>query len=162
MLDTKIELLRNLPIFQGLAEAQLGLIVDVTTKAFFDVGETLAVKDSAADRALLIMTGRARCIDFPVHAGQSELLGPGTLIGELAMLVDTFHAFTIQAGERVRAMAVPRDGLRFVMEKDPRIALQISDNLILRLRGFARNLRRFDLLLESVENNYPEVRLALK
>lgn len=150
MLDPKIGLLENLPIFKGLSRKQLSHVVDVSTKAFFGVGENLIVRDTPADTAFLIMTGNARCIDFTPALTCGTEIGPGTLIGELAMLVKTIHSLTVQAEERIRAMAIHREALRRVMEREPSIAQQIAENLLFRLQNFGSELRRFDLLLASV------------
>jgi CRP/FNR family cyclic AMP-dependent transcriptional regulator len=152
MLDSKVELLRDLPIFDGLSEKQLRLIVNTSAKAFFVSGENIISRDEAGDTAFLVLTGSARCIDFPASPGTSTRIGPGALIGELAMLVDTIHSFTVQAIERVRAIAIHRQAMLRVMERDPAIAQKISDNLLLRLSALANDLRRLDSRLVSIEH----------
>ncbi|MGO8952892.1 MAG: cyclic nucleotide-binding domain-containing protein [Rhodomicrobium sp.] len=152
MLDPKIGLLESLPIFRGLSGKQLGSIVDVTTKAFFEAGENLITRDYPGDTAFLIMTGAAKCLHFPGTPPASDQIGPGSLVGELAMLVDTVHALTVQARVRVRALALHREALKSAMECDPAIAQQISDNLLVRLQTFARDLRKLDDFLAQVES----------
>jgi CRP-like cAMP-binding protein len=144
MLDPKIGLLEDLPIFRGLSGKQLGSIVEVTTKSFFEAGENLITKDHPGDTAFLIMTGEARCLDFPGAPAGGDCIGPGSLVGELAMLVETVHSLTVQARVRTRALALHRDALKYAMDSDPVIAQQISDNLLAKLQSFARNLRRFN------------------
>jgi len=151
MLDPKIELLENLPIFRGLSQKQLGSIVEVTTKAFFEAGDNLITKDFPGATAYLIMTGAAKCLHFPGTPAASGQIGAGSLVGELAMLVDTVHSLTVQAKVRVRALALRREALKRAMERDPEIAQQISDNLLLRLQSFARDLHRLDDFLAQVE-----------
>jgi CRP/FNR family cyclic AMP-dependent transcriptional regulator len=151
MLGPKIELLQNLPIFGGLSSKQLGSIVNVATKAFFESGDNLITKDAAGHSAFLIMTGSAECLHFPGAPAAGGQIGPGTLVGELAMLVDTVHSLTVQAQARVRAIAIHREALRRAMQHDPAIAQQISDNLLVRLQNLAQDLRRFDVLLANAE-----------
>ncbi len=156
MLDPKIGLLANLPTFQGLSKKQLGLIVDIATKSYFEADDTLIVKDEPGDAAYLIMTGAAKCIDFPGKPYASEHIAPGAMIGEMAMLVETIHTVTVQATERLRAMTIRREALRRAMETDPVIAQRISDNLLLRLQSFARELRRFDQWVSEAEKSESE------
>jgi CRP/FNR family transcriptional regulator, cyclic AMP receptor protein len=153
MLGSKIELLENLPIFGGLARAQLGSIVDAASKAFFEAGDNLITKDQPGDTAYLIMTGSARCVHFPGTPAAGDEIEPGSLVGELAMLADTVHAMTVQAKVRVRALALRREALRRIMVRDPVIAQQISDNLLARLQTFASELRRLDNLLANIEGS---------
>lgn len=151
MLRSRIELLRSLPIFKGLSEKQLGLIVNAGEKAFFEAGENLISKDERGGIAFLIMTGSARCLQFPGAPAASGNIEPGSLVGELAMLVDTVHPFTVQARDRVRALALKREALKQAMEREPAIAQLISNNLVLRLQNFASDLRRLDDLLAEIE-----------
>ncbi len=153
MLGSKIELLENLPIFGGLSNAQLGAIVTAAAKAFFEPGDNLITKDQPGDAAYLILTGTAKCIHFPGNPAAGDKIEPGSLVGELAMLADTVHAFTVQAKVRVRALALKREALKRTMERDPAIAQQISDNLVARLQIFANDLRRLDRFLADIEGS---------
>jgi CRP-like cAMP-binding protein len=152
MLDSHIELLRALPIFKGLGEKQLAAISDAGKKVYFEPGQVLTRKDVAGDCAFLVLSGSVCCRGFPGMAIGSEPIGPGTLIGEMAMLVETVYPLTVEASERVRALALRRGRLTRVMQRDPGIARQLADNLLLRLRSFAQDLRNFELLLEQKEN----------
>ena len=147
----KIELLANLPIFRGLSPDRLGSIAGVARKAFFEAGEDLITKDRLGGTGFLIMTGSAKCSLFPAIPAIGEEIGPGCLVGELAMLAGTVHALTVQATVRLRAVAIHRDALKQAMLTDPAIAKQISDNLLVRLRNFSRDLRKMDRLLALAE-----------
>lgn len=153
MLESKIGLFENLPIFRGLTRKQLGSIVDVATKAFFNEGDYLLTRNQPGHSAFLIITGSARCLHFPGTPSTGEPVGPGSLLGEMAMLVDTVHALSVQATERVRAVAIHREALKRAMLQEPAIAQTISDNLLERLHGFAGELRRLDALFAEVETS---------
>ncbi|MFT4080360.1 cyclic nucleotide-binding domain-containing protein [Rhodomicrobium sp.] len=154
MLDSNVELLRALPIFKGLEEKQLTAILEAGKKVYFEPGQLLTRKDGAGDCAYLVLSGSVRCAGFP-GMGQSEPIGPGALVGEMAMLVETVYPLTVEASERVRALALRRSRLTRVMQRDPGIARQLADNLLLRLRSFAKDLRDFELLLEKKDSAAP-------
>jgi CRP/FNR family cyclic AMP-dependent transcriptional regulator len=160
MLGSKIELLERLPIFTGLSQKQLGSIAGVSEKAYFLAGENLIAKDEPGDRAYVIMTGTARCLHFPGAPASADQIGPGMLVGELAMLVDTVHALTVRAKDRVRAIALRRDDLARVMERDPAIAQQIAGNLLTRLQDLGRDMRKVNDFLARVETAAGEYRIA--
>ncbi|MGO8778589.1 MAG: cyclic nucleotide-binding domain-containing protein [Rhodomicrobium sp.] len=153
MLGSKIELLEDLPIFRGLSATQLGSIVGAGAKAFFEAGDNLITKDQLGNTAYLILSGTARCVHFPGTPAAGDKIEPGSLVGELAMLVDTVHTLTVQAKVRVRALALTREALKYTMERDPAIAQQIADNLLARLQTFARDVRRLDKLLANIEGS---------
>lgn len=155
MLGDTIELLEALPIFKGLSRRQLGNILDVASKVYFEPGENLVTRYSRGDTAYLILTGAARCLGFPGNPVSSETIGPGCLVGELAMLSETVHSLTIQAKVRARALALRREDMRWVMQREPGIAEQISENLLTRLQDFASDLRRLDDFLAYIEDAAP-------
>jgi CRP/FNR family cyclic AMP-dependent transcriptional regulator len=151
MLGHTIGFLEALPIFRGLSSRHLGYVSDVAPKVYFEPGDNLIVKNDRGDTAYLILTGTAKCLDFPGTPAASERIGPGCLAGELAMLVETVHSLTLQANARVRALAFRRDAMTWLMQHDPVIAAQISDNLLVRLQTFAGDLRRLDNYLAKIE-----------
>jgi CRP/FNR family cyclic AMP-dependent transcriptional regulator len=156
MLGYTIEFLEALPIFRGLSRRHLGYVLDVAPKAYFESGDNLIVKNDRGDTAYLILTGAARCLNFPGTPAASKKIVPGCLVGELAMLVETVHSLTVQANARIRALAFRRDAMKWVMQQDPVIAAQISDNLLVRLQSFSSDLRRLDNYLAHIEESAPE------
>jgi CRP-like cAMP-binding protein len=157
MLGQRIELLGGLPIFRGLSKRQLTRILDVTVKAYFEPGEALSVRDCPGNAAFLILSGIAKCADFPGNPQAAGQLGAGCLIGETAMLTETAYLLTVEAQTRLRALAFERDAMRWAMECDPSIAERISNNLLERLHGFATDLRRLDNFLAVIEQDAPMI-----
>jgi len=155
MFGQTIGFLEALPIFRGMSRRHLGAVLDVASKEYFEPGDNLIVKNETGDTAYLILTGTARCLDFPGTPAGSERIVAGCLAGELAMLVETVHSLTVQADERVRALAFRRDAMTCLMQRDPFIAAQISDNLLARLQSFAGDLRRLDNYLAKIEEFPP-------
>jgi CRP/FNR family transcriptional regulator, cyclic AMP receptor protein len=151
MLDHKIELLKQVPLFAGLTENQLELIAGAGQKRFFEAREAIITQAEKGETAFLIMTGKAGCAKTEKGQPFIEDLWPGTLVGELGMLVETIHCVTVTASERLRALAIPREGFRAIMEAHPDIATHISDKLLIRLVGLAAQLREVDSRLAEIE-----------
>ncbi len=151
MLEWKIELLQNVPIFRGLSESQLRAIDDAGEKRFFEAGETLLKEGEKGTTAFLIVSGKALCPRMENGEAVTEDLWPGTLVGELAMLVETQHNYSVTATERLRALAITKDAFRQVMERDVTIAQHIANHLLTRLHGLAKELREVDNRLKNVE-----------
>lgn len=151
MLDAKIELLQQTPLFLGLSDEHFDAIAEAGQKTFFEAGETLIKEGESGDSAYLIMSGKAGCPR--VEEGQilEEDLWPGTFVGELAMLVETTHSFSVTAKERLRALEIKRDAFRAVMEAHPEIAQHISEKLLVRLYGLAAELHEVDTRLAALE-----------
>jgi CRP/FNR family cyclic AMP-dependent transcriptional regulator len=151
MLDHKIELLQQVPLFMGLSEDQLNAVAAIGEKSFFEAGENLITEGETGNTAFLIMTGKAGCRKIEKGEALVEDLWPGTLVGELGMLVETEHSLTVTAKERLRALAFRQDAFRAVMEANPSLAQHISDKLLVRLHGLAAELRKVDSKLEEIE-----------
>jgi CRP-like cAMP-binding protein len=151
MLDQKIELLQRTSLLAGLPLEKLEAIAEAGEKRYFEAGEHLIKEGAAGDTAFLIITGKASCAK--VEKGQAfvEDLWPGTLVGELGMLVETIHTVTVTASERLRALALQRDAFRAAMEKHPEIAYHISTQLLKRLHSLATDLREVDSKLAVIE-----------
>jgi CRP/FNR family transcriptional regulator, cyclic AMP receptor protein len=151
MLDSKIELLQLVPLFCGLTADELEAIANAGEKRYFETGENLITQGEKGDTAFLILTGKANCTRTEKGQVLNDDLWPGTLAGELAMLVDTMHGVTVTASERLRALALPRTAFRGVMEARPRIAKHIAERLLVRLHGLAAQLRVVDSKLAEIE-----------
>jgi CRP/FNR family cyclic AMP-dependent transcriptional regulator len=151
MLDQKIELLQQVPLFSGLSDELLAAVAAAGQKTFFEAGETLIALDRAGSTAYLIMTGKAGCPKMEAGEVIDEDLWPGTLVGELAMLVETTHSITVTAKERLRALAFNREAFRTVMEEHPDLARHIAEKLLVRLHGLAAEIRKVDSKLEALE-----------
>ena len=151
MLDHKIELLQQVPLFSGLSEELLSAVADSGRKTFFEAGEKLITEGEAGSASYLIMTGKAGCPRIEGGETLTEDLWPGTLVGELGMLVETVHNATVTAQERLRALAFHRDAFRNVMEAHPELAQHISEKLLVRLHGLAAEIRKVDQRLAQLE-----------
>ncbi|HZV21980.1 MAG TPA: cyclic nucleotide-binding domain-containing protein, partial [Hyphomicrobiales bacterium] len=120
-------------------------------KAFFEAGDNLIAKGESGETAYLIMTGKASCPKIENGEILIEDLWPGTLVGELGMLVETVHTVTVTAQERLRALAFEREAFRAVMKAHPSLAQHLAEKLLDRLKNLAAELRRVDGALAEAE-----------
>jgi CRP-like cAMP-binding protein len=156
-LETNAELLGRVPIFEGLSQAQLTAIANKGKKSFFSEGAAIFRAGDKGDSAYLVLTGLATTDPEPESGLTPEILEPGTLVGELAMLVETTHRLTVNAKVRVRALAIPRADLYELMEADPSIAHHFSEKLAGRLNVLAQDLRQLESQFAKIENAADEL-----
>ena len=69
---------------------------------------------------------------------------PGSLIGEMAMLVEHDYGSTVVARDRVFCLKLMRSALHAQMLQDPSLAEHFHDHLTERLLQTAEELRRID------------------
>ena len=136
-------LLMRLELFQGLKPHQLTDIVRHADRIQFQEGHKIISEGEAGDAAYLIVEGTVARVAGP-GADESVELGVGTLIGEMAMLVETTHSSTVVCRGPDRALKITRRMLHEQMRNDPELAEQIVDRLAGRLNRLAQELRKID------------------
>ena len=140
--DATIALLRRIPIFTRLSDEQITDIARVADKAKFRSGDCITEAGTSGEAAYLLVSGEVERAAAP-----GQLLPPGSLIGELAMLVDHAYAATIVAKGRVHCLRITRSAMHGLMLTDPSLADQLSQHITERLRRAANGLMRIDRLL---------------
>jgi len=145
------QFLANTPLFKGLSEAQIEAIAACADIAWFDKGGAITQVDEWGSAAYLLLTGSVMVADATEASGYQEPLGPGTMIGELAMLTEVSYAATVVAAEPVSTLVIERDALHVVLEEDPAIAEFMSGKLTARLTNLAEDLRLVDGRFEALE-----------
>lgn len=143
------EPLRRVALFQGLRPLQVSEIARRADRVVFKPDDTIIKEGEAGDGAYLIVTGTAVRTTAPGTDASAEPLGPGTLVGEMAMLVETDYSSTVICREPVRALKITRAGLLEQMSSDLALADHIVEKLSGRLKELANELRKVDETLAA-------------
>ena len=140
--DALLTPLVRVALFNGLTKSQLQALADAAERVAIDAGTPIIVEEQAGDAAYVLVKGRAARVD---RVGRPiEPLQLGTLVGEMAMLIDTRHTATVVAIEPIKALKLTRAALRTVMEADPDIAAHFVTKLTARLQTLADELKAVD------------------
>jgi CRP-like cAMP-binding protein len=136
-------------LFQGLRPLALTEIVRRAERVVYKPGQTIISDGEEGDAAVLVVAGEAVRIKGSPERAEREAIEPGSLLGEMAMLVETAHSSTIVAETPVRALRIGRDTLQEIMADDPAVAEHFVDKVVRRLQHVADELRRIDRLLDG-------------
>ena len=140
-------------IFRGLSPLQLTEIVRQAERVVYRPGDTIVEAGTAGDASVLIVAGDA--VRFlagePEEGLNAQSIGAGSILSELAMLVDHEHGATVVAHTTVRALRITRAGLHAQMLEDPGLADHFVDRITERLHRVAEELRRIDHALVGAE-----------
>lgn len=147
-IESIVDAVRQIALFQGLRPSQVSEIVRRAERVLFKPGDTIIREGETGDAAYLIVSGSAVRTAGPVNS-QPEELEAGTLIGEMAMLVETEFSSTVVCREQVKALKITRSGLLEQMSLDPSLADHILEKLAERLRQLANQLRQIEKILGS-------------
>lgn len=138
--------LQHLPLFASLRPDQLEEIAHRAEKLRFKAGDIITHAGAPADGAYLIVSGLAERIDATSPIDREPIV-PGSLIGEMAMLIEHDYRATVVARDRVLCLKIGRAGLMQHMLEDPSIADGLHEQMSNRLRETAEQLRRVDQML---------------
>jgi CRP/FNR family transcriptional regulator, cyclic AMP receptor protein len=140
--EPSVALLQRIPIFARLSVSQITEIARKAEKVKFRARQNITEAGTSGDGAYLLVSGSA---ERP--AAPEQPLPPGSLIGELAMLVEHNYGATIVAKGRVHCLKITRSALHEQMLADPSLADLLSQHISERLHKAADRLRRIDSLL---------------
>lgn len=117
--------------------------------------EILAMQGSPPSSTFVILEGWVRIIATNPRGNNAQLAarGPGEIVGELAPIGDLPRTATIEAIDKVRALVIPRERLLAVLDRKPRISLELLRTAAIRLHQSDR------LRLETGGSDFPQ-RLA--
>lgn len=143
-------LLRRVALFQGLRTDQIIEIARRAERVQFKPGSAIIRAGQPGDGAYLIISGTAQRTSGPGSDEAAELQ-PGTLIGEMAMLVETEYSSTVECRETAKTLKITRISLLEQMSSDVSLADHILEALAGRLRHLAGELRKIDAILGVAE-----------
>lgn len=135
-----VQPLQHVALFQGLCARRLHDIARRAERIVFKAGEAIATVDQPAAGAVLIVAGEARRVAGP-GVDAAEVLPPGTLVGEMGMLVETISSSTVVAATPVRALRLAREEMLDLMTRDPQLADHFVACITARLHDVAAEMR---------------------
>jgi CRP-like cAMP-binding protein len=141
VMDAIIMPLRQVALFQGLTPLQVTEIARHAERIVFRSGDTIIHAGEEGDAAYLIVSGDAVRTVAPGRPEAIERLDAGSLVGEMAMLIDTEHSATVVARGTVRALKLTRAAMHAHMLADPSIADHLVTKIAGRLKAVAAELR---------------------
>lgn len=96
-------LLRSLPGFAGSTDRELERLAALVDEGVVEAGHFLMRQGTSGRQAMVIVEGQARVV---VDGTEVAAVGPGDIIGEVAMLDHSFRCASVVAVTRTRVLAV--------------------------------------------------------
>lgn len=150
-IDALVTPLLRIALFQGLRPLQITEIARRAERIMFRPGDTIVEAGADGDAAFVLVSGVAERIKGPDMGPQPEAIVVGSLIGEMAMLVDTEYSSTIVAQTAVRALKITRASMYDQMSEDAGLAEHLVAKIAARLQVLAVELRAIDRRLAGDE-----------
>lgn len=118
---------------------------------------------------LLLVEGEVSVDTGNVRGGAKvdiSVLGPGTLLGELALIDGAPRSANCKAVSAVTAAGLSAGGLQRLSESHPQVAFKlavhIARNAADRLRGLSEQLQMYDLLVGNMQQEIDTLRVSAR
>jgi CRP/FNR family transcriptional regulator, cyclic AMP receptor protein len=124
--------LAAVPLLAALSQRQRRKVAETARIRRFTEGTPLVVAGHAASELFIILDGRV-VVDL---SGRAALpMGPGSFVGELALLDGGPRSATVVAEGLVVTLAITGRRFRKLMQAEPGIAVGVAEELARRLRA---------------------------
>jgi CRP/FNR family transcriptional regulator, cyclic AMP receptor protein len=133
---TTSDLLRRVPIFAGLTQAQMSQLSGNVTKQRYKRGESIIEQGQKCGSLFIILSGRARVILTDKRAKEVILatLGPGDCIGEMSLIDGQNHSASVRTDIQTDVLVLSHAEFVHCLAENQNMAFWIMKGLVQRLR----------------------------
>jgi CRP-like cAMP-binding protein len=141
----KRSLVRSIPVFSELAEAELDLLLGLSLTRELAPREVLFRKGDQGGALFGILEGSLRATTTSAHGKEVtfSVMGPGEVFGEIALFDGQPRSATVEAVGDARLIEIGRDDFMRFLDAHPRLAPKL-------LAMLARRVRRTSELVEDL------------
>jgi CRP/FNR family transcriptional regulator, cyclic AMP receptor protein len=128
--DSKIELLRAVPLFSRCSARELQSIASIADEVEVKEGKELTREGERGREFFVILEGQA---DVRRKSRKVNTLGPGEFLGEIALLTHVPRTATVAATTPMRALVITGPDFRSLLRRTPTIQVKVLEALAQRL-----------------------------
>jgi len=133
-IDSDIAILEQVPMLRALGRATLRVIAMGAETRHVAAGDMLFRPQEKPDCAFVVQEGSFFLSADPELAGKRIEAGPGTLLGEFALLTEAARPLTAIARQPSVVMRISRSMFMKVLEDDANAAVRLRDYVAQRTR----------------------------
>lgn len=155
--DRKRELLARVPLFQGFAARELDALVPASRAVAVAARKEVFHKGDAGSQLYVVIDGRLKALTTSPGGDEVvfNVMGPGEVFGEMALLSELARSATVRAIERCELLVLDRRDFLAFLKRNPDVAVRMLTVLVERLV-------RISEFVEDVQFLNLPVRLAKK
>lgn len=145
-LDDDVRILSGVKLFGGFTPEQLRLIAFGAERIALAAGRRLFRQADEADSAYVVVSGEVRIFNESRGAETDlTIVGPGTLLGELALIADTRRLTSAITQTEAELIRLDRRNFRRILEEYPETAIAL----------YKRISEDFQALVRRIEDMAP-------
>jgi CRP-like cAMP-binding protein len=149
-LDDDISFFERVPTLAALGRQALRILAIGAETKQLPSGAVLFYAGELADGGYVVQKGSLLLEPGTFSEGKEVIAGPGTLVGELALLTDTVCAATAIAKEPTTVVRISRSLFRKMMEGYPQAAVKLQDIMASRLDTWAQELAQVQKKMNKI------------
>jgi CRP-like cAMP-binding protein len=150
-IEDDIAFFERVPTLNLLGRAALRILAIGVESRYVHSGEVLFRAGDEADCGFVIQEGSFRLATGASANGMSVTVGPGTLLGELALLTGTRRPATATALEPSTVLCIPRPLFMKMLEGYPDAAQRLREILAQRIEESAREIESLRIAFDAQE-----------
>ena len=124
--DTRIELLRGLPLFELCSKRDLRRIAAIAVERELDAGAELIREGEPAGEFFVVVEGE---VDVRRRGRRVARLGEGSFVGEIALLSRSPRTATVIASTPLRVLAISGRDFVALLDTLPELWLKVARTL---------------------------------
>ena len=150
-IEDDIAFFERVPTLNLLGRAALRILAIGVESRYVHSGEVLFRAGDEADCGFVIQEGSFRLATTASANGMSVTVGPGTLLGELALLTGTRRPATATALEPSTVLCIPRPLFMKMLEGYPDAAQRLREILAQRIEESVREIESLRVAFDAQE-----------
>jgi len=150
-IEDDIAFLEKVPTLQVLGPAALRILAIGAESRYVHGGEVLFKKGDSADAGYVVQEGSFSLNPTPEDASKELKAGPGSLLGEVALLRETQRPVTATAIEPSTVIRISRSLFVKMLEGYPDAAVRLREALAARAQDTARDMIKIRTVLDAAD-----------
>lgn len=132
--NAKVDLLAGVPLFAGCSKSELNEIATIADEISLAEGTVLIGEGEPGREFLIVIDGTVKVTKKGRRLNE---LGPGSFVGEIALVTDVPRTATVVTTSPVRLLVITDRGFQHLIRKTPSIAAKVLASLGERLSAMA-------------------------
>ena len=126
-----VEALRKVAFFEGFNDNELHRVAELAEEVDADAGAELTDQGRPGQTAYVILEGTAA---IEVGGASINTVGPGDLVGEMALIDHRPRTATVRATSAMKLLAFDAARFRRLLDEMPKAQVRVMEQLVERLR----------------------------
>jgi CRP/FNR family cyclic AMP-dependent transcriptional regulator len=145
---SNLDLIRRVPLFSTLTQAQAESVADSVIKRRFKRGECIVEQGKKSNCLAIVLTGRARVVTTDTRGREVILatMNPGDYVGEMSLIDNQPHSATVKAEVQTDVLILGRTEFARCLPENTSMAYAVMKGLVQRLRHADRKIESLALM----------------